>query len=254
MEGPQASSVPVPGPAVAAICPSGWWSPSVHRDSISGREKSASSHVRLKSNKELPGLVHQPRANMHISESQQEFFRMLDEKIEKRTFEDLDLQDPQPRRVPSSQFCNALYVGLPLKTVRILQLVQNRAVRLLTGTGHYSHMTSVLRQLHWLPTEVRAQFKVLMMTYKALNGLGPGYLKERLRPYMPSRPLRSATDALLWEPSMNDIRRVSTRRRAFSAVAPHLWNVLPREVCLAPSLFVFRRWAKTFLFKTYFKC
>uniref|UniRef100_A0A5F9DPG9 Uncharacterized protein n=1 Tax=Oryctolagus cuniculus TaxID=9986 RepID=A0A5F9DPG9_RABIT len=47
------------------------------------QEKSASSNVRLKTNKEVPGLVHQPRANMHISESQQEFFRMLDEKIEK---------------------------------------------------------------------------------------------------------------------------------------------------------------------------
>lgn len=46
-------------------------------------EKSASSNVRPKTSKELPGLVHQPRANMHISESQQEFFRMLDEKIEK---------------------------------------------------------------------------------------------------------------------------------------------------------------------------
>ncbi|KAF7237751.1 Insulin-like growth factor 2 mRNA-binding protein 3, partial [Varanus komodoensis] len=78
-------------------------------------------------------------------------------------------------------FCNALYVELLLKTVRILQLVQNRAARLLTGTGRYVHMTPVLRQLHWLPIEVRAQFKVLVMTYKALNGLGPGYLKERLR-------------------------------------------------------------------------
>ncbi|KAF7254422.1 hypothetical protein EYD10_00127 [Varanus komodoensis] len=77
-------------------------------------------------------------------------------------------------------FCNALYMGLPLKTVRILQLVQNRAARLLMGTGRYVHMTPVLRQLHWLPIEVRAQFKVLVMTYKALNGLGPGYLKERL--------------------------------------------------------------------------
>ncbi|XP_040841295.1 uncharacterized protein C1orf21 homolog [Ochotona curzoniae] len=46
-------------------------------------EKSASSSARLKTSKEVPGLVHQPRANMHISESQQEFFRMLDEKIEK---------------------------------------------------------------------------------------------------------------------------------------------------------------------------
>ncbi|KAF7234544.1 hypothetical protein EYD10_18427 [Varanus komodoensis] len=61
--------------------------------------------------------------------------------------------------------------------------------------------------LHWLPIGVRAQFKVLVMTYKALNVMGPGYLKERLRPYMPSHPLISATDALLREPSVNDIRR-----------------------------------------------
>ncbi|KAF7248765.1 Myocardin-related transcription factor B [Varanus komodoensis] len=43
------------------------------------------------------------------------------------------------------------------------------------------------------------------MTYKALNGLGPGYLKERLHPYVPACPLRSA--ALLREPSVKDIRR-----------------------------------------------
>lgn len=46
-------------------------------------EKSVSPSVRLKANKEVPGLSHPPRANMHISDSQQEFFRMLDEKIEK---------------------------------------------------------------------------------------------------------------------------------------------------------------------------
>ncbi|KAF7239840.1 GATOR complex protein DEPDC5 [Varanus komodoensis] len=91
--------------------------------------------------------------------------------------------------------------------VRILHLVQNRAARLLTGTGRCAHITPVVRQLHWLPIEVRAQFKVLVITYKALNGLRPGYLKERLRPYVPSRPLRSAAESLLREPSMKDIRR-----------------------------------------------
>uniref|UniRef100_A0A8C5JJT5 Proliferation-inducing protein 13 n=1 Tax=Junco hyemalis TaxID=40217 RepID=A0A8C5JJT5_JUNHY len=57
-------------------------------------EKSASSNSRLKSNKEIPGLVHQPRANMHISESQQEFFRMLDEKIEKVRHSNVSIQCP----------------------------------------------------------------------------------------------------------------------------------------------------------------
>ncbi|KAF7246040.1 GDP-mannose 4,6 dehydratase [Varanus komodoensis] len=68
-------------------------------------------------------------------------------------------------------------------------------------------MTPVLHQLHWLPIEVWAQFRVLIMTYKALIGLGPGYLKERLHPYMPACPLRSAGEALLREPSVKDIRR-----------------------------------------------
>ncbi|KAF7237138.1 Protoheme IX farnesyltransferase [Varanus komodoensis] len=104
-------------------------------------------------------------------------------------------------------FYNVLYVGLPLKTVQILQLVQNRAARLLTGTGRCAPMTPVLYQLHWLPIKVWAQFKVLVITYKALNGLGPGYLKEHLHPYLPSRPLRSAAQALLREPSVKDIRR-----------------------------------------------
>ncbi|KAM8930023.1 uncharacterized protein C1orf21-like [Pelodytes ibericus] len=46
-------------------------------------EKSATHKVRPKSANEAPGPGHQHRINIHISESQQEFFRMLDEKIEK---------------------------------------------------------------------------------------------------------------------------------------------------------------------------
>ncbi|KAF7253513.1 Vacuolar protein 8 [Varanus komodoensis] len=98
-------------------------------------------------------------------------------------------------------YCNTLYVGLPLKTVRILQMVQNRAAR----TGCYSYITSVLYQLHWLPIEVQAQFKMLVITYKALNDLGPGYLKEHLFPYMPSHSLRSPAEALLQEPSLKEL-------------------------------------------------
>ncbi|KAF7251871.1 C-1-tetrahydrofolate synthase, cytoplasmic [Varanus komodoensis] len=116
-----------------------------------------------------------------------------------------------------------------LKTVRILQMVQNIAARLLTGTGRYVHMTPVLHQLHWLPIEVRAQFKVLVITYKALNGLGPGYLKERLHPYMPFRPLRSVAEALLQEPSMKDIRRGVSGALAVlmkDAIKPNLMQTL----------------------------
>ncbi|KAF7239347.1 Membrane metallo-endopeptidase-like 1 [Varanus komodoensis] len=103
------------------------------------------------------------------------------------------------------------------------------------------------------PAQVWAQFNVLVITCKALNSLGPGYLKERLLPYVPAHTLRSGADALLQEPSLKEIRRVTTRRRAFSVVAPQLWNSLPREVRLAPSLYSFWHQAKIFLFSQCFK-
>ena len=44
--------------------------------------------------------------------------------------------------------CNALYIGLPLHLVRKLQLVQNMAARLVTGTPRGDHITPTLKSLH----------------------------------------------------------------------------------------------------------
>ena len=45
-------------------------------------------------------------------------------------------------------YCNALYVGLPLKTVRRLQLVQNQAARLVSGGATREHIQPILLKLH----------------------------------------------------------------------------------------------------------
>ncbi|XP_067316846.1 uncharacterized protein [Anolis sagrei] len=149
-------------------------------------------------------------------------------------------------------YCNALYVGLPLKTARKLQLVQRAAAMLLTGAGRREHTTPLLSQLHWLPICYRAQFKVLMLSYKALNGSGPKYLADRISAYEPTRALRSSGEALLSVPPVSQARLAGTRERAFSVVAPRLWNTLPVEVRQAPSLMAFRRGLKTWLFEQAF--
>uniref|UniRef100_A0A803SZI2 ribonuclease H n=1 Tax=Anolis carolinensis TaxID=28377 RepID=A0A803SZI2_ANOCA len=93
-------------------------------------------------------------------------------------------------------YCNALYVGLPLKTVRKLQLVQRTAARFLTGANYRARSTPLSKELHWLPLTFQAQFKVQVLTYKALNGLGPAYLRDRISPYEPARSLCSLGEAL----------------------------------------------------------
>uniref|UniRef100_A0A803TWX8 Reverse transcriptase domain-containing protein n=1 Tax=Anolis carolinensis TaxID=28377 RepID=A0A803TWX8_ANOCA len=144
-------------------------------------------------------------------------------------------------------YCNTLYVGLPLKTARKLQLVQRAAARLIIGAAYRERTTPLLSQLHWLPICYRAQFKVLVLTYRALNGSGPNYLSECISSYEPTRVLRSSGEALLSVPLASQVRLVGTRDRAFSVVAPRLWNALPSNVRQAPTLLGFRKAVKTWL-------
>ena len=60
-----------------------------------------------------------------------------------------------------------------------------------TKTATREHITSVLKELHWLPIVRRFEYKMLLYTYKALNGLAPEYLCNMVESYAPDRVLRS---------------------------------------------------------------
>lgn len=143
-------------------------------------------------------------------------------------------------------YCNSLFAACPKKYIRNFQLVQNAAARLLTGTKRMEHITPVLESLHWLPVKFRIQFKVLLLTYKALSGMAPSYLRDELTPYFPSRALRSQNAGLLVVPSVS---KSTVGGRAFSYQAPVLWNRLPLHVKQAPTVSTFKTRLKSFLFQ-----
>ena len=104
---------------------------------------------------------------------------------------------------------------------------------------------SVLKDLHWLPVEQRIEYKVLLLTYKALHGKAPAYISQLLSLYTPTRPLRSENKNLLRVPRC---RLEGFGRGCFAYAAPSLWNPLPTPVKRASSIDTFKSSLKTCLF------
>ena len=142
---------------------------------------------------------------------------------------------------------NSVLFGLPEFQLAKLQRLQNTAARLVTLTKRQEHISPILHDLHWLPVKSRILYKLLLITFKALHGLAPSYIRELVVTKDPVRSLRSNAAPQLHRQSVNT---VTYGQRAFTYAAPELWNRLPPHIRNASSLANFKKQLKTHLFVT----
>ena len=100
-------------------------------------------------------------------------------------------------------YCNSLLAGIPVALLQKLQRVQKAAARVITKTAKYEHISPVLMELHWLPVEMRIQYKILLYTHKAIHGDSPQYIKDLVKVKAPTRSLRSSSAIQLCMPHTN---------------------------------------------------
>ena len=144
---------------------------------------------------------------------------------------------------------NALLYGIADCQLHRLQLIQNSAARLITKSSKRDHITPILFKLHWLPVHCRIRYKILLYAFKTLCGLGPEYLNTMIKRYQPTRYLRSEGQNLLQIPNKSN-RSARSGDRAFSVVAPKLWNSLPVHLRETSTISSFKKLLKTYLFRS----
>ena len=140
--------------------------------------------------------------------------------------------------------CNALFHGLPSDQVRRLQLIQNTAARLVTRTRKHEHITPVVWRLHWLPARERIDYKVLLLAFKCLHGLAPGYLAELLVQTGHIRPSVQRLQRNWWCPGLF-LKLMETEPSAM--LHPSCGTVCSLNLRLCDSLVLLKTGLKTFL-------
>ncbi|XP_063813349.1 uncharacterized protein LOC135051115, partial [Pseudophryne corroboree] len=83
-------------------------------------------------------------------------------------------------------YCNSLLTGLPKTRLSPLQSILNAAARLIFLARRSSSADPLCQSLHWLPVLYRIQYKILLLTHKAINQTTPTYLTSLISKYLPT--------------------------------------------------------------------
>ena len=131
--------------------------------------------------------------------------------------------------LPRSELCRILWSliidGISQANLNKIQRIQNTLARVVTNTSKFEHITTILKKLHWLPIKQRIDYKLCLLTYKTLQIQQPTYLYNSLSFPSHSLSTRSSDSSVLSIPYV----RTSLGKRAFSVIAPRLWNFLPPD-------------------------
>jgi len=127
---------------------------------------------------------------------------------------------------------NAALAGLPTRELSRLQSVQNAGAQLIFSANKYDHVSSLLRDLHWLRPPLRIDYKIAVLVYRCLRGLFPAYLSVDLQSIkdLPSRQrLRSWLSNMLAVP-MSNLSTVGDRAFPIAAATSLEHSVASRSV------------------------
>ena len=141
-------------------------------------------------------------------------------------------------------YCNSLLYGTSDSNLRRLQVVQNRAARVVLKAGRRSSATSLLVSLHWLPIISRIKYKVAVLAYNALSLGQPSYLANFLSRDTFTRSHRSHEQNQLRVPRRN----LGSAVGSFLNSAPVVWNSISLHTKEAPNRHVFGKRLKRELF------
>ena len=140
-------------------------------------------------------------------------------------------------------YCSTVWSNTSSTYVKKLQLIQNFACKIITGSRKYDHFTSLLYQLNWLSVSQPLQLRDTAMAYKCANNLATDFLCNKLqkRTTIHDRATRHSNKLQI------PFYRSADGQRTFAYRAVSLLNSLSSDLVNLPSVKSLKHFLKDFL-------
>lgn len=139
---------------------------------------------------------------------------------------------------PIFDYGDVVYLDITQEQLLRLERLQNICIRFIFGLRKFDRVSQFRTELKWLTMSQRRDLHILTLLFSMLsNPSAPNYLRSLFTPLAShGLPLRSAARGILQIPT----HRSSFYTSSFTAQAARLWNQLPDDIRLAPTLLSFK--------------
>lgn len=145
--------------------------------------------------------------------------------------------------LPHFDFCSTLYIGCKNEQMNTLQVLQNRAMRIILDCEFGTHTEFMLNALKWMSINQRYKYNTLIYVFKIKNGLAPQYLANKLEynGNFHNRNTRNRQELRL--PNL----KTELARKSIFYNGIKMFNELPSEIRRQTELYSFKRMVKAYV-------
>ena len=138
---------------------------------------------------------------------------------------------------PYFDYCSIVWDDISDHLTDKLQILQNRAARVITGADYRMHISELLSKLGWSSLKEKRNKQKALMMFKIMNGMTPPYLEDIF-----TRNIgRSVYNLRI---SRRDLALPAVKtdyyRNSFAYTGAKVWNALPEEMKYEKSMRTFK--------------
>ena len=138
---------------------------------------------------------------------------------------------------PYLRYCCTVWGCCTEADLKRLQILQNRAARIVTNSAYDTHSLPLIKGLGWLTVKELIRFETATTVFKSVNQLCPGYMAQMFQ-----RQCEQAMRTL--RNTETDLRiplfRTNNGQKSFAYRGATVWNSLDHQIKLSPSLTNFK--------------